>query len=135
MIILSQSMKFKVKTRQNGFLRTIICVLCYILLFYMCATGPGMFILNLVCRNVALREGVLERVNALFPTIFLKKIDEDVNEVLLCSRKEKSPGAICNLPSLNQAARSLQNKLRFHGSGTGSPHIDIVESLKDLKLL
>ncbi|XP_003974012.1 eEF1A lysine and N-terminal methyltransferase [Takifugu rubripes] len=103
---------------------------------YNLLTSRGIFILNLVCRNVALREGVLERVNALFPTILLKKIDEDVNEVLLCSRKEKkSPEAICNPPSLNQAARSLQNKLRFDGSGTSSPHIDIVESLKDLKLL
>lgn len=109
-----------------------MCVLCF-LLSCLCATGPGIFILNLVCRSEALREGVLERVNALFPTILLKKLDEDVNEVLLCSRKEKkSPEGICNPPSLNQAARGLQNKLR---SGTSSPHIDIVESLKDLKLL
>lgn len=113
----------------------LICIFCF-LLFYLSATGPGIFIMNLVCRNVALRESVLERVNALFPTILLKKIEEDVNEILLCSREEKKTSeAFCSPPLLNQAARSLQSKLRLDRSGTSSPHIDIAQSLKDLKLL
>lgn len=95
--------------------------------------------LNLVCRNLALRERVLERVRAVFPTTLSKKIEEDVNEVLLCSRAEKKASeAACSPPLLNQAAKSLQNKLHFDGSGTSggsSPHIDIAESLKNLKLL
>lgn len=80
---------------------------------------------------------MLEQVGAMFPTILSKKIEEDVNEVLLCSRKEKKTSeAACSPPLLNQAAKSLQNKLRFDGIGTNnsSPHIDIAESLKNLKL-
>lgn len=81
---------------------------------------------------------MLERVGATFPTILSKKIEEDVNEVLLCSRVEKKTSeAACSPPLLNQAAKSLQNKLHLDGSGTSSssPHIDIAESLKNLKLL
>lgn len=81
---------------------------------------------------------MLEHVSAMFPTVLSKKIEEDVNEVILCSCKEKkTSGAACSPPFLNQAAKSLQNKLRFDGSGTtsSSPRIDIAESLKNLKLL
>uniref|UniRef100_A0A3Q3VYE2 eEF1A lysine and N-terminal methyltransferase n=1 Tax=Mola mola TaxID=94237 RepID=A0A3Q3VYE2_MOLML len=101
-------------------------------------TPKGIFILNLVCRNLALRKSVLERINAVFPTIFSKKIEGDVNEVLLCScREKKTSDATCIPPSLTQAAKSLQSALRFNRTGTSgsSPHIDIAELLTDLKIV
>lgn len=77
---------------------------------------------------------MLERVGALFPTMLSKKIEEDVNEVLLCSRRAKEALAP---PTLSRAAQGLQDRLRFEGRGGGprSPHVDVSESLKDLKLL
>lgn len=81
---------------------------------------------------------MLERVNAMFPTMLCKKIEEDVNEVLVCSRKDKKTSeAACSPKTLNQAAKILQKRLCFDGSGStsSSPRIDIAESLKDLKLL
>lgn len=102
------------------------------------AIGPGIFILNLACRDLALRKSVLERVSAVFPSILSKKIEGDVNEVLLCSRREnETSDAACVPPSLSQAAKSLQSALCFSGTGTtnSSPHVDIAELLKDLKVV
>lgn len=100
------------------------------------AIEPGIFMLNLVCRNSALKKSVLERVSAVFPTIFSKQVEGEVNEVLLCSRGERETlDAAHILPSLNKAATSLQSSLCCTRTGTSSrPHIDIAELLKDLKV-
>lgn len=96
-------------------------------------TPRGMFMLNLVCRDSALRKSVLERVSAVFPTILSRSIEGEVNEVLLCSAgNNETSDAAHILPSLKQAGQSLQAALR---SGVGrEPHIDITELLKDLKV-
>lgn len=79
---------------------------------------------------------MLERVSAVFPTILSRKIEGEVNEVLLCSRGEnEKPDAARILPPLNQAAKSLQSALCSNRTGTkSSPHIDIAELLKELKV-
>lgn len=100
------------------------------------APVQGVFILNLVCRDSALRKSVLERVSAVFPTILSRKIEGEVNEVLLCSRGEnETSDAASILPTLNQAAKNLQSALFSNRTGDKrSPHIDIAELLKDLKV-
>ncbi|XP_034565871.1 eEF1A lysine and N-terminal methyltransferase [Notolabrus celidotus] len=95
-------------------------------------TPRGMFTLNLVCRDCALRKSVLERVSAVFPTVFSRRIDGEVNEVLLCSPGKSESDAAGVLPSLRQAGESLQAALRAGTSRT--PHIDVTELLKDLKI-
>nr|XP_046246565.1 eEF1A lysine and N-terminal methyltransferase isoform X2 [Scatophagus argus] len=99
-------------------------------------TPRGVFILNLVCRDTVLRKSVLERVSSVFPAILSKKIEGEVNEVLLCSRGEnETPDAAHILSSLNHAAKSLQSVLCSSRTGTSSsPHIDIAELLKNLKV-
>ncbi|XP_027146469.1 eEF1A lysine and N-terminal methyltransferase [Larimichthys crocea] len=101
-------------------------------------TSRGVFILNLVCRDSALRKSVSERVSAVFPTILSRKIEGEVNEVLLCSRGEKNKtqtDADRILSSTKQSAKSLQSALCSNRTGTNSsPHIDIAELLKDLKV-
>ena len=98
--------------------------------------GPGVFILNLACRNPAMRKSTLERVSAVFPTILSKKIEEEINEILLCSRGENETQSAAHiLQFLNQGAKSLQGALCSSRTGTSSsPHIDIAELLKDLKV-
>ncbi|XP_068599876.1 eEF1A lysine and N-terminal methyltransferase [Brachionichthys hirsutus] len=99
-------------------------------------TPRGLFILNLVCRNLDLRKSVLERVRNVFPTILSRAIEGEVNEVLLCSPREKDPSVTARIPaSLNKAAKSLQSVLCSSRAGTNnSPHIKIEELLKDLKV-
>lgn len=103
--------------------------------FEMCLTFPpplpGLFILNLVCRDPTLRKSVLEGVSSVFPTVLSQKIDQEVNEVLLCFHDQKDPA--CILTSLDKRARRLQGAL----SSSTTPaccraQIDISELLKDL---
>lgn len=79
---------------------------------------------------------MLERVSSVFPTILSRKIEGEVNEVLLCSSGEnETSDAARILPNLNQAAKNLQSALCSNQTGDKcSPHIDIVELLKDLKV-
>lgn len=100
-------------------------------------TPRGLFILNLACRDPALRKSVLERVSGVFPTILSRKIEEEINEVLLCSRGEKETSDATHiLPSLNQAAKNLQSALCSSGTEPSCrPHIDIAELLKDLRIV
>uniref|UniRef100_A0A1A8E7G5 eEF1A lysine and N-terminal methyltransferase n=1 Tax=Nothobranchius kadleci TaxID=1051664 RepID=A0A1A8E7G5_NOTKA len=96
-------------------------------------TARGLFMLNLVCRDPALRKTVLERVRSMFPSVLSRKIAEEINEVLLCCREQKDTAHI--LPSLSQAAKNLQNTLCSDRTQTKCrPHIDIAEMLKDLKV-
>uniref|UniRef100_A0A3P9KHG8 eEF1A lysine and N-terminal methyltransferase n=1 Tax=Oryzias latipes TaxID=8090 RepID=A0A3P9KHG8_ORYLA len=94
-------------------------------------TPRGLFILNLVCRDPTLRKSVLEGVSSVFPTVLSQKIDQEVNEVLLCFHDQKDPA--CILTSLDKRARRLQGAL----SSSTTPaccraQIDISELLKDL---
>lgn len=92
--------------------------------------------LNLVCRDLVLKKSVLDRLRAVFPSILSRKIEEEVNEVLLCTCGEKKPSEAARiLPALNQSAKDLQSTLSSTGTKTSrSPHIDIVDLLKDLKV-
>lgn len=100
-------------------------------------TPRGVFMLNLVCRDSALRKSVLERVRGVFPRLLSRGIEGEVNEVLLCSRGGGEKGdSTPTLPaSLAEAAKSLQGALCLNSSGrTSYPRIDIAEMLEDLKV-
>uniref|UniRef100_A0A8C2XRC9 eEF1A lysine and N-terminal methyltransferase n=1 Tax=Cyclopterus lumpus TaxID=8103 RepID=A0A8C2XRC9_CYCLU len=97
-------------------------------------TPRGVFILNLVCRDSALRKSVRERVSAAFPTVLSRKVEGEVNEVLLCSRgadvsSSDAAAAALTLPSLNRAAKSLQGALLRSG-GNGTVLLDILTCIK-----
>ncbi|XP_069793841.1 eEF1A lysine and N-terminal methyltransferase isoform X2 [Narcine bancroftii] len=44
----------------------------------------GLFILNLVCRDPALRKKVIAAIKSVFPLVYLQKIEDEVNEILYC---------------------------------------------------
>ncbi|KAJ7986566.1 hypothetical protein DPEC_G00341200 [Dallia pectoralis] len=102
-------------------------------------TPRGVFMLNLVCRDTALKNSVLSRVRAVFPRVLSRGIDGEVNEVLLCSRQAEEMGkrGETGLPStLLTAGKTLQGALCMTNSGaaTYSPQIDITELLVDLRV-
>ncbi|XP_036377844.1 eEF1A lysine and N-terminal methyltransferase [Megalops cyprinoides] len=98
-------------------------------------TPRGIFMLNLVCRDSALRESVLGRVRGVFPRVLSRGIEEEVNEVLLCVRGggEQGEQTPVSPPALRKAAQSLQGALRGHGTPC-NPDIDIASLLEDLKI-
>lgn len=94
---------------------------------------PGVFMLNLVCRDSALKKSVLGRVRGVFPRVLSRGIEGEVNEVLLCSRGTGETGVP---PSLLKAGKTLQVALGMNSSRTATctPQIDITELLEDLNV-
>lgn len=93
--------------------------------------------LNLVCRDSALRQSVMERVQATFLSVLSCPIEGEVNEVLLCSRgggkgEGHTPSVIPQ--SLQQAAKCLQMALHNSQNAPCNPQIDISAMLKDLRV-
>lgn len=93
--------------------------------------------LNLVCRDSALRMSVLERVQAVFPRLFSRGIEGEVNEVLLCCRSEGAEHKPHSVPqTLQQTAKDLQKALCANTQTAPCvPQIDITEMLNDLKVI
>ncbi|XP_042562006.1 eEF1A lysine and N-terminal methyltransferase [Clupea harengus] len=98
-------------------------------------SSRGVFMLNLVCRDTSLRQKVMESVREVFPRVYSRSIEGEVNDVLFCLReagKSKDTGVP---EELKKAAKSLQGAIRAHSQGgPGSPHIDIAAMLEDLRI-
>ncbi|KAI4892567.1 hypothetical protein NFI96_024732 [Prochilodus magdalenae] len=99
-------------------------------------TPQGVFMLNLVCRDSALRQSVMERIQAVFPNVFSRPIEGEVNEVLLCSKGGDEEHKLSIIPKeLQQAAKGLQEVLRNSSQNAPcNPQIDISAMLKELRV-
>ncbi|XP_066533709.1 eEF1A lysine and N-terminal methyltransferase isoform X2 [Hoplias malabaricus] len=99
-------------------------------------TPRGVFMLNLVCRDSALRQSVMERIQTVFSTVYSRSIEGEVNEVLLCSRGEcEGHQHPVTLQELQQAAKGLQGALRSSSQNAPcNPQIDISAMLKNLRV-
>ncbi|XP_029988019.1 eEF1A lysine and N-terminal methyltransferase [Sphaeramia orbicularis] len=103
---------------------------------YKLLSPKGVFILNLVCRDSVLKKNLLERLKGVFPTIISGDIEGEVNQVLLCSRGENEISDTTTLQSLSQAGKYLQSTLSCNRTGAiHSPHIDIADLIKDMKIV
>lgn len=74
-----------------------------------------------------------------FPRVFSRPIEGEVNDVLFCLREpgqDKDKDKDTGVPTeLKKAARSLQGAMRAHcQGGPSSPHIDIIAMLEDLRI-
>uniref|UniRef100_A0A8C6TBF5 eEF1A lysine and N-terminal methyltransferase n=1 Tax=Neogobius melanostomus TaxID=47308 RepID=A0A8C6TBF5_9GOBI len=100
-------------------------------------TPRGVFILNLVCRDSLLKKTLLERLKSIFATIVSGDVEGEVNQVLLCSKGEKKmPDTTNILQSLGQAGKTLQSTLGSNKTGGNcNPHIDIIELIKEMKIV
>lgn len=99
-------------------------------------TPQGIFMLNLVCRDSALRLSVMERLQTVFHSVFSRPIEGEVNEVLLCSRAGSGGDKPSDVPQeLQQAAKTLQGALRNSSQNAPcNPQIDISAMLKNLRV-
>ncbi|XP_007239581.2 eEF1A lysine and N-terminal methyltransferase [Astyanax mexicanus] len=99
-------------------------------------TPRGIFMLNLVCRDSSLRLSVMDRLQAVFHSVFSRPIEGEVNEVLLCSRAGSGGDKPSDFPQeLQQAAKTLQGALRNSSQNAPcNPQIDISSMLKNLRV-
>ncbi|XP_058120843.1 eEF1A lysine and N-terminal methyltransferase homolog [Anopheles ziemanni] len=70
----------------------------------------GLFVLNLVCRNDALRETTVQSLRESFKYVLSYKLEEDVNEVFYCTDNERLKDATNWQQELRESANDV-NKL------------------------
>lgn len=101
--------------------------------FQFALVSPGIFILNLVCRDEKLREHVLAELRQSFRSICSYKLEEDVNEVLYCRNDAAFEGLPAWKNNFEAAAKNLNSLTKDHKISNDEV-IDVVDFLKELKL-
>ncbi|XP_058516653.1 eEF1A lysine and N-terminal methyltransferase isoform X2 [Ochotona princeps] len=91
----------------------------------------GVFILNLVCRDVGLKDSVLARLKAVFPLLYVRRIEDEVNEILFC---QLHPERKLAMPELLEMAQALQRALRKPGQAWDDTYI-LSDMLKSVKIV
>ncbi|XP_055438212.1 eEF1A lysine and N-terminal methyltransferase isoform X3 [Bubalus kerabau] len=92
-------------------------------------TPEGVFILNLVCRDLGLKDSVLAGLKAVFPLLYVRRIEGEVNEILFCQLHSE-----CKLatPELLEMAQALEQTLRKPGKGWDDTYVlsDMLNTVK-----
>uniref|UniRef100_A0A2D4IFH0 Uncharacterized protein n=1 Tax=Micrurus lemniscatus lemniscatus TaxID=129467 RepID=A0A2D4IFH0_MICLE len=91
--------------------------------------SAGIFILNLVCRDILLQGSVLAALKETFPVLYTQKIEGEVNEIIFCQQQDKvklSPR------DLQEKAQILEKALQRPGQEWDSTYIlaDMLETIK-----
>ncbi|XP_067624855.1 eEF1A lysine and N-terminal methyltransferase homolog [Eurosta solidaginis] len=99
-----------------------------------CAIGEkGLFILNLVCRNDAIRNDALKQLNDAFKAVCSYKLEEDINEVIYCSNNTKYKTIEEWKKELGKAARLL-NSAAIERKLYNEDMLQVTEFLNELKI-
>ncbi|EQB78943.1 methyltransferase-like protein 13-like isoform 1 [Camelus ferus] len=94
-------------------------------------TPEGIFILNLVCRDMGLKDSVLAGLKAVFPLLYVRRIEGEVNEILFC---QLHPERKLATPELLETAQALEQTLRKPGKGWDDSYI-LSDMLKTVQLV
>ncbi|XP_023366553.1 methyltransferase-like protein 13 isoform X2 [Otolemur garnettii] len=94
-------------------------------------TPEGIFILNLVCRDMGLKDSVLARLKVVFPLLYVRRIEGEVNEILFCQLHSEQKLAT---PELLEMAHALERTLKKPGRGWDDSYI-LSDMLKTVKIV
>ncbi|XP_077757798.1 eEF1A lysine and N-terminal methyltransferase isoform X4 [Canis aureus] len=94
-------------------------------------TPEGVFILNLVCRDLGLKDSVLTGLKAVFPLLYVRRIEGEVNEILFCQLHPEQKLATSELLEMAQA---LEQTLRKPARGWDDTYI-LSDMLKTVKIV
>lgn len=93
--------------------------------------SAGIFILNLVCRDLGLKESVLAGLRAAFPLLYVRRIEGEVNEILFC---QLHPEQKLATPELLEQAQALERTLRKPGQSWDDTYV-LSDMLKTVKIV
>ncbi|XP_006887489.1 PREDICTED: methyltransferase-like protein 13 isoform X1 [Elephantulus edwardii] len=93
--------------------------------------SEGVFILNLVCRDLGLKNSVLAGLKAVFPLLYVRRIEGEVNEILFC---QLHPERKLATQDLLEMAQALEQTLRRPGSGWDDTYV-LSEMLRTVKIV
>ncbi|XP_017032960.1 eEF1A lysine and N-terminal methyltransferase homolog [Drosophila kikkawai] len=96
--------------------------------------GPkGLFMLNLVCRDEALRSEAIDNLHKVFPAVCTYKLDEDINEIVYCANDAKYKTVEHWKKSLGTAGRALNSAVR-ETKLANEDALEVAEFLGELKI-
>lgn len=93
--------------------------------------STGIFILNLVCRDLELKASVLAGLKAAFPLLYVRRIEGEVNEILFCQLQPEQKLAT---PELLEMAQALERTLRKPGQAWDDTYV-LSDMLKTVKIV
>lgn len=96
-----------------------------------CIGTTGVFILNLVCRDDALRDTAVETLRKSFKSVCAYKLDEDVNEIFYCRNDDDFALKKWQI-SLEASAKNLNYRMKetrknVTGGGNSSITTELIE--------
>ncbi|XP_006277644.1 eEF1A lysine and N-terminal methyltransferase [Alligator mississippiensis] len=94
-------------------------------------TPEGVFVLNLVCRDSLLKDSVLAVLKEVFPLLYARRIEAEVNEILFC--KLRSEGKLVTSEIL-ESARTLERTLKKPGQAWDSSYV-LSDMLKAVRIV
>lgn len=100
-----------------------------------------MFILNLVCRNTALRDEVVSDLHAVFPELYSIGIEGEVNEILIAlpqpryQTRTEDKTAADTLRTLFQSSVMKLQKLAKSQSHSWDPSLDLCQLVQNVQIV
>ncbi|XP_071666356.1 eEF1A lysine and N-terminal methyltransferase isoform X3 [Patagioenas fasciata] len=91
----------------------------------------GVFVLNLVCRDTRLKESVLATLREVFPLLYTRHIEGEVNEILFC---QPNPAGRWDPTELGARAQALEGALRQPGCPWDSSYV-LADMLQAVRIL
>ncbi|XP_074987558.1 eEF1A lysine and N-terminal methyltransferase isoform X2 [Caretta caretta] len=91
----------------------------------------GVFVLNLVCRDSLLKDSVMATLKEVFPLLYARRIEGEVNEILFC---QPHPEGKLAAPELVEMGRILERTLRRPGRAWDSSYI-LSDMLKAVEIV
>lgn len=91
----------------------------------------GVFVLNLVCRDARLKESVLAILREVFPLLYARRIDGEVNEILFC---QLSPESQRDPVELTVLAQALEGSMQQLGRSWDSSYV-LADMLQAISIL
>ncbi|KAK7591015.1 hypothetical protein V9T40_002628 [Parthenolecanium corni] len=95
-----------------------------------CLSDTGIFLLNLVCRSQELRKETFEKLRAVFAGVVSIKTKEDVNEVLICWRKNLH----INKKQLEKATENFYKCTKEQSIVLPNDLLPIIDHMENIKL-
>ena len=92
----------------------------------------GVFILNLVCRNQNLKEDVISRVKSLFSCVFIRTIEDEVNEIIYAINCDSK---LVEKDIMNTASNNVKYMSKYMRQIKRTSTSDIEDMFEGLKLL
>ena len=88
-----------------------------------------MLILNLVARDVTIKSEIIDRVKNTFKTVFIKKIEQEVNEVVFALNSDNSEDDIRKFTERNN-----KYMLQCMSKGGGTLDEELISQMSTLKV-